>query len=150
VPPIHRVWTLALIAEQRLLHRQGQWLCRARSDPKCSASRTQQLVEERRWNKTRRGDRAYRLPVTNAPSLIPTPWCNSYLFFKPRRIDIVDSTVGSSICTGWKRRSSAGSLPMVFLYSSANASSAKLKNVEICHTHASWRPQVAALVPKRV
>ena len=34
-------------------------------------------------------------------------------------MEIVDSTVGSSICTGWNRRSRAASLPMVFRYSSA-------------------------------
>ena len=43
-------------------------------------------------------------------------------------MEIVDSTVGSSICTGWKRRSSAGSFPIVFLYSSANTRSVLLKN----------------------
>jgi hypothetical protein len=34
-------------------------------------------------------------------------------------MDMVDSTVGSSIVTGWNRRSKAASLPMVLRYSSA-------------------------------
>lgn len=59
------------------------------------------------------------VPVTKAPSDISTPWWTSYRGLRPRRIEMVDSTVGSSIETGWKRRSSAASLPIVFRYSSA-------------------------------
>ena len=59
-------------------------------------------------------------PVTSAPSEISTPWWTSYRDLSPRRMEMVDSTVGSSICTGWNRRSSAASLPIVFRYSSAS------------------------------
>lgn len=45
-------------------------------------------------------------------------------------MDIVDSTVGSSICTGWNRRSRAGSLDIVFLYSSANGKCPSLERRE--------------------
>ena len=48
-----------------------------------------------------------------------TPWCCSYLSFRPRRIEIVSSTVGSLTNTGWKRRASAASFSTCFLYSSS-------------------------------
>ena len=48
-----------------------------------------------------------------------TPWCCSYLSFRPRRIEIVSSTVGSETNTGWKRRASAASFSTCFLYSSS-------------------------------
>ncbi|EXI72975.1 MAG: hypothetical protein AW07_02907 [Candidatus Accumulibacter sp. SK-11] len=51
--------------------------------------------------------------------MISTPWCNSYFSRRPRRIAIVDSTVGSSINTFWKRRSSAASFSMYLRYSSS-------------------------------
>ena len=57
--------------------------------------------------------------LTNAPSEILTPWNTSYLSLIPRRMEIVSSTVGSSICTGWKRRSRAASFSMYCLYSSS-------------------------------
>ena len=48
-----------------------------------------------------------------------TPWCASYFSFRPRRIEIVSSTVGSGTNTGWKRRASAASFSTCFLYSSS-------------------------------
>ena len=54
-----------------------------------------------------------------ALSLMRTPWCCSYLSFRPRRIEIVSSTVGSETNTGWKRRASAASFSTCFLYSSS-------------------------------
>ena len=48
-----------------------------------------------------------------------TPWCCSYFSFRPRRIEIVSSTVGSETNTGWKRRASAASFSTCFLYSSS-------------------------------
>ena len=48
-----------------------------------------------------------------------TPWCCSYLSFRPRRIETVSSTVGSETNTGWKRRASAASFSTCFLYSSS-------------------------------
>lgn len=57
--------------------------------------------------------------MTSAASEISTPWCTSYFDLSPRRIETVEDTVGSSMLTGWKRRSSAASLPIVFRYSSA-------------------------------
>ena len=47
------------------------------------------------------------------------PWCVSYRSFKPRRIAIVSSTVGSFTYTGWNRRSSAASFSMRLRYSSS-------------------------------
>src|SRR5690348_10818943 len=41
-----------------------------------------------------------------------TPWWTSKRSRRPRRIEIVSSTVGSSTTTGWKRRSSAASFSM--------------------------------------
>lgn len=61
------------------------------------------------------------LPVTSALSDMPTPWCTSYLGLRPLKIEIVASTEGSSIVTGWNRRSSAASLPIVLRNSSARA-----------------------------
>ena len=57
--------------------------------------------------------------LTNAPSVILTPWNTSYLSLRPLNIDIVSSTVGSSTITGWKRRSSAGSFSIYCLCSSS-------------------------------
>src|SRR5213075_1797444 len=54
-----------------------------------------------------------------APSVMRTPWCCSYLSFRPRRIETVSSTVGSDTNTGWKRRASAASFSTCFLYSSS-------------------------------
>ena len=48
-----------------------------------------------------------------------TPWCSSYRSFRPRRIAIVSSTLGSPTSTGWNRRSRAASFSMYFLYSSS-------------------------------
>ena len=47
-----------------------------------------------------------------------TPWCCSYFSLRPRRIDTVSSTVGSSTKTGWKRRASAASFSTCLRYSS--------------------------------
>ncbi len=55
--------------------------------------------------------------ATRAESKMRTPWCTSYLSLSPLKIEIVSSTVGSSTFTGWKRRSSAGSFSIYFLYS---------------------------------
>ena len=54
-----------------------------------------------------------------AGSVISTPWCSSYFSCRPRRIAMVDSTVGSSTSTFWKRRSSAASFSMYLRYSSS-------------------------------
>ena len=48
-----------------------------------------------------------------------TLWCVSYRSRRPRRIEIVSSTVGSPTKTGWKRRSSAASFSMCLRYSSS-------------------------------
>ena len=48
-----------------------------------------------------------------------TPWCCSYLSFRPRRIDTVSSTVGSLTNTGWKRRARAASFSTCLRYSSS-------------------------------
>ena len=48
-----------------------------------------------------------------------TPWCSSYFSLRPRRIEIVSSTLGSLTKTGWKRRASAASFSTCFLYSSS-------------------------------
>ena len=48
-----------------------------------------------------------------------TPWCCSYFSLRPRRMEMVSSTVGSDTNTGWKRRASAASFSMCFLYSSS-------------------------------
>ena len=48
-----------------------------------------------------------------------TPWCSSYFSLRPRRIEIVSSTVGSPTNTGWKRRASAASFSMCLRYSSS-------------------------------
>ena len=53
--------------------------------------------------------------ATIAPSVMRTPWCSSYFSLRPRRIEIVSSTVGSPTNTGWKRRCSAGVLLDVLL-----------------------------------
>ena len=47
------------------------------------------------------------------------PWCSSYFSLRPRRIEIVSSTVGSSTNTGWKRRASAASFSIYLRYSSS-------------------------------
>ncbi|SKY82604.1 Uncharacterised protein [Mycobacteroides abscessus subsp. abscessus] len=47
-----------------------------------------------------------------------TPWCTSYRSFRPRRIPIASSTLGSPTYTCWKRRSSAASFSMYLRYSS--------------------------------
>ena len=57
--------------------------------------------------------------ATNALSVILTPWNTSYLSFRPRRMEMVSSTVGSSTITGWKRRSSAASFSIYWRYSSS-------------------------------
>ena len=54
-----------------------------------------------------------------AESAIFTPWNTSYRSFKPRRIAMVSSTVGSSTCTGWNRRSRAASFSIYWRYSSS-------------------------------
>ena len=48
-----------------------------------------------------------------------TPWCSSYFSFRPRRIEIVSSTDGSAMKTGWKRRASAASFSICLRYSSS-------------------------------
>ena len=48
-----------------------------------------------------------------------TPWCSSYFSLRPRRIEIVSSTVGSPTKTGWKRRASAASFSTCLRYSSS-------------------------------
>ena len=48
-----------------------------------------------------------------------TLWCCSYFSFRPRRIEIVSSTDGSSTKTGWKRRASAASFSTCLRYSSS-------------------------------
>ncbi len=48
-----------------------------------------------------------------------TPWCNSYFSLMPRRMEIVSSTVGSAMNTGWKRRASAASFSTCLRYSSS-------------------------------
>ena len=45
-----------------------------------------------------------------APSVMRTPWWISYFSFRPRRMAMVSSTVGSLTSTGWKRRSERGVL----------------------------------------
>ena len=57
--------------------------------------------------------------ATSAESVIRTPWCTSYRSRRPRRIEIVSSTVGWSTTTGWNRRSSAASFSMCLRYSSS-------------------------------
>ena len=57
--------------------------------------------------------------ATSAPSVILTPWNTSYRSFKPRRMEIVSSTVGSSTVTGWNRRSRAASFSIYWRYSSS-------------------------------
>ena len=57
------------------------------------------------------------LAVIIALSLISTPWYTSYLSFKPLKIEMVSSTVGSSTKTCWKRLSKAGSFSIYCLYS---------------------------------
>jgi hypothetical protein len=52
--------------------------------------------------------------LTSAASVMRTPWCSSYFSLSPRRIEIVSSTVGSPMNTGWKRRCSAGSFSTCF------------------------------------
>jgi hypothetical protein len=48
-----------------------------------------------------------------------TPWCSSYFSFRPRRIEIVSSTVGSLTNTGWNRRARAASFSTCLRYSSS-------------------------------
>ena len=48
-----------------------------------------------------------------------TSWCCSYFSFRPRRIEIVSSTLGSSTKTGWKRRARAASFSTCLRYSSS-------------------------------
>ncbi len=52
-----------------------------------------------------------------AESLMRTPWWTSYFSFKPRKIDMVSSTLGSPTRTGWNRRSRAASFSIYFRYS---------------------------------
>ena len=52
--------------------------------------------------------------ATRAASAMRTLWCCSYFSLRPRRIEIVSSTVGSPTNTGWKRRWSAGSFSTYF------------------------------------
>ena len=47
-----------------------------------------------------------------------TPWKISKRSLSPRRMEMVSSTVGSSTCTGWKRRSRAASFSIYLRYSS--------------------------------
>ena len=47
-----------------------------------------------------------------------TPWCNSYFSLIPRRIEIVSTTVGSSIIIGWNLRANAASFSTYLRYSS--------------------------------
>ena len=55
---------------------------------------------------------------TIALSVIWTPWCDSKLSFKPRKIAIVSSVSGSSTVTFWKRLSKAASFSIYNRYSS--------------------------------
>ena len=47
------------------------------------------------------------------------PWWSSYFSFKPRRIEMVSSTLGSSVKTGWNLRASAASFSIYLRYSSS-------------------------------
>mmetsp|Transcript_14144 Transcript_14144/g.59839 ORF Transcript_14144/g.59839 Transcript_14144/m.59839 type:complete len:298 (+) Transcript_14144:1635-2528(+) len=53
-----------------------------------------------------------------ASSVYLSLWWVSYLSRRPWRMRIASSTDGSGTCTGWKRRSSAGSFSMCLRYSS--------------------------------
>ena len=53
-----------------------------------------------------------------AGSVISTPWCTSYFSFKPRKMAMVSSVLGSSTKTFWKRRSKAASFSKCSRYSS--------------------------------
>ena len=57
--------------------------------------------------------------ATQASSVMWMPWWASYFSLIPRRIWMVDSTLGCSTSTGWKRRSSALSFSRCFRYSSS-------------------------------
>src|SRR3546814_4244692 len=48
-----------------------------------------------------------------------TPWCSSYFSLRPRRMEMVSSTVGSPTKIGWNRRCSAGSFSTYLRYSSS-------------------------------
>ena len=48
-----------------------------------------------------------------------TLWCCSYFSFRPRRMEIVSSTLGSLTKTGWKRRARAASFSTCLRYSSS-------------------------------
>ena len=62
----------------------------------------QEAVVARAW-------RTARPPRSSASSLYVTWWCSSYCRFRPRRISIVSSTVGSVSSIFWKRRARARS-----------------------------------------
>jgi hypothetical protein len=53
-----------------------------------------------------------------ALSEMRTPWCTSYFSFRPRRMEMVSSTVGSPTKMGWNRRASAASFSTFLRYSS--------------------------------
>ncbi len=57
--------------------------------------------------------------ATSAESVMRTPWWTSYFSRRPRRIEMVSSTVGWSTTIGWKRRSRAASFSMCLRYSSS-------------------------------
>mmetsp|Transcript_40636 Transcript_40636/g.96538 ORF Transcript_40636/g.96538 Transcript_40636/m.96538 type:complete len:363 (+) Transcript_40636:1197-2285(+) len=84
---------------------------------------------------------------TSALSLMRTPWWSSYRSLRPRRMDTVSATVGWSTSTCWKRRSSAGSFSMYFLYSSSVVApmhrSSPLPSIGLSRLPASIAPFVA-------
>mmetsp|Transcript_47391 Transcript_47391/g.90491 ORF Transcript_47391/g.90491 Transcript_47391/m.90491 type:complete len:415 (+) Transcript_47391:1365-2609(+) len=56
--------------------------------------------------------------ASNASSVYVSLWCVSYRSRSPPRILMQSGTDGSGTCTGWNRRSSAGSFSMCLRYSS--------------------------------
>mmetsp|Transcript_11281 Transcript_11281/g.41288 ORF Transcript_11281/g.41288 Transcript_11281/m.41288 type:complete len:273 (-) Transcript_11281:1001-1819(-) len=80
-----------------------------------SSTRSMALSGRKRSAKYRSASTA---ASTRALSDMRTPWCSSYFSRKPRKIEIVSSTLGSSTRTCWKRRSSAGSFSTYCRYSS--------------------------------
>ena len=84
--------------------------------------------------------------VTSAESVILTPWNTSYLSLRPRSIEIVSSTVGSSTITGWKRLSRAASFSMYSRYSSSVVAptqcSSPLASIGLRSCPASMAPSV--------
>eukprot|EP00053_Salpingoeca_punica_P015009 m.137219 g.137219 ORF g.137219 m.137219 type:complete len:316 (+) comp16600_c1_seq1:3077-4024(+) len=57
-----------------------------------------------------------------------TPWWSSYFCFRPRRMEMVSSTVGSLTITAWNRRARARSFSMCLRYSSSVVAPHKCKS----------------------